>query len=158
MASSDFDFLHGDWEVEHDKLVDPFGPADGPRANFRSTASVQPILNGLGNADQTQGTLSDGTDFAGYSLRLYDPASDEWVIWWASTSRPGVLDDPVRGRFVDGVGTFVGPAEVDGRQFLARFHWVGTDGPHPVWQQDFSFDDGATWQPINWRMVHTRAQ
>ena len=69
---------------------------------------------------------------------------------------PGVLDDPVRGRFIAGLGTFVGPAEVDGRAFLARFHWRETSGPHPVWEQDFSFDGGTTWQPVNWRMVHTR--
>lgn len=156
MPSSDFDFLLGAWEVEHDKLVDTLGPPDGPWVRFRSRAEVQPILDGLGTTDETRGTLPDGTGFVGYTLRLYDPQDDSWSIWWASTARPGVLDDPVRGRFVDGRGTFVGPTEVDGRAFLARFHWLETTGPHPVWQQDFSFDGGLNWQPVNWRMVHTR--
>lgn len=156
MPATDFDFLLGTWYVEHDKLVDPFGPPDGPRVHFSSRASVQPILDGLGTADETRGTLPDGTGFVGFTLRLHDPSSDEWSIWWASKARPGVLDDPVRGRFIDGLGTFVGTAAVDGRAFLARFHWRETSGPHPVWEQDFSFDGGTTWQPVNWRMVHTR--
>jgi hypothetical protein len=157
MAASDFDFLLGEWEVVHDKLVDPFGPPDGPRVRFRSTASVRPILDGLGTADETRGTLPDGTGFVGFSLRLYDPATDEWAIWWASAARPGVLDDPVRGRFDAGRGTFVGRATTGDRTYLARFHWIDTLGPSPTWEQDFSFDEGATWEPVNWRMVHSRA-
>ena len=88
MPASDFDFLLGTWEVEHDRLVDPFGPPDGPRTSFRSTATVQSILDGLGTADETRGTLPDGTGFVGFSLRLYDPASDAWAIGWASKARP----------------------------------------------------------------------
>lgn len=66
--TTDFDFLHGSWDVQHDKLIDPFGPADGP----------VPV-----------------------------------------PGHPGVLDDPVRGSFADGVGEFVGPADHDGRRYLA---------------------------------------
>lgn len=156
MASSDFDFLLGAWHVEHEKLVDPFGPADGPRVTFQTEATVWSILDGLGTADETRGTLPDGSAFVGFSLRLYDPERQDWQIWWASKARPGVLDDPVRGFFADGVGKFVGPAEHEGRTFLARFRWLDTSGPHPVWEQDFSFDNGRSWGPVNWRMVHTR--
>ena len=158
MPASDFDFLIGTWDVEHDRLIDTLGPHDGPRIRFRTRVSVQHILDGLGTADETRGALPDGSDFAGFSLRLFDPTTDEWAIWWASTSRPGVLEDPVRGRFVDGRGTFVGPAEAGGREFLSRFHWTETASAHPVWEQDFSFDCGATWEPVNWRMVHTRVE
>ncbi|HEY9265640.1 MAG TPA: hypothetical protein VIP82_10500 [Microbacterium sp.] len=156
MPESDFDFLLGTWEVEHDKLIDPFASPSGPRVRFASTATVMPILDGLGTVDETRGTFPDGTGFVGFSLRLYDPSTDEWAIWWASKANPGVLDEPVRGRFINGRGTFVGPAETDGRSFLARFHWLGTDDAHPVWEQDFSFDGGETWEPVNWRMRHTR--
>ncbi|MFC7495317.1 MULTISPECIES: hypothetical protein [unclassified Nocardioides] len=157
MASSDFDFLTGSWHVDHEKLVDPFGPADGATVRFRSEATVWPILDGLGNADETRGTLPDGSSFVGFSLRLHEPDADQWQIWWASKARPGVLDDPVRGGFTGDEGVFVGPAEHDGREFLARFRWLDTSGDHPVWEQDFSFDDGRSWEPVNWRMVHTRA-
>jgi hypothetical protein len=156
MAASDFDFLIGSWQVEHEKLLDPFGPSDGPRVRFRSEATVWPILDGLGTADETRGTLPDGSAFVGFSLRLYEPDSDEWQIWWASKARPGVLDAPVRGSFAGEEGVFVGPAEYAGREFLARFRWTAIAGPHPVWEQDFSSDGGSSWGPVNWRMVHTR--
>lgn len=42
------------------------------------------------------------------------------------------------------------------RTILARFRWLDTDSPHPRWEQDFSFDDGSTWEPVNWVMTHTR--
>jgi len=158
MAASDFDFLIGSWQVEHEKLLDPFGPADGPRVRFRSEATVWPILDGLGTADETRGTLPDGSAFVGFSLRLYEPHSDEWQIWWASKARPGVLDAPVRGSFAGEEGVFVGSAEYEGREFLARFRWLDTAGPHPVWEQDFSLDGGRSWAPVNWRMVHTRTR
>ncbi|MFB9643286.1 hypothetical protein [Agromyces lapidis] len=156
MSATDFDFLLGDWSVHHRRLTDSLDPDCTTWDEFESIAEVESILGGLGNADQTRGTLADGTAFDGYSLRLYSPETDEWAIWWASASRPGVLDDPVRGRFVDGVGTFIGPAEHGGIAFHARFRWLDTDGPNPVWEQDFSFDEGVSWAPVNWRMVHTR--
>lgn len=101
-------------------------------------------------------TLPDGSVYVGYSLRLYVSRRDEWLIWWASKARPGVLDEPIRGSFTNGDGVFVGPAEHDGREFLARFRWIDTTGPNPVWEQDFPFDAGSSWEPVNWRMTHCR--
>ncbi|MGL4178635.1 MAG: hypothetical protein ACRCSN_21470 [Dermatophilaceae bacterium] len=156
MPATDFDVLIGTWRVEHERLADPFDPRCSSWLRFTSTAEVDAIPDGLGSADQTRGTLPDGARLAGFSLRLYAPESDEWSIWWASTHRPGVLDDPVRGRFHDGVGTFVGEAQHGETRHLARFRWSGTTTSQPIWSQDFSFDDGLTWAPVNWQMTHTR--
>ena len=154
----DFDFLFGSWRVHHRRQTAPLDPAgaNGTWSDFDTTATVAPILDGLGNADDTSGTLPDGRRFSGHSLRLYDPSRDIWRIWWASISQPGVLDPPVEGRFTDGVGTFEGPFEHDGRTIEARFCWRDTHSLEPVWEQDFSFDGGRTWAPINWTMTHTR--
>ena len=157
MSRSDFDFLPGNWSVRHERLTNRFDPDCTEWEHFDSVTAAQPILGGLGNTDETSGRMPDGTTFDGYSLRLYSPENDEWAIWWAASDRPGVLDDPVRGRFENGVGTFVGAGEYEGVEFLARFQWLGTDTPNPVWQQDFSFDGGASWAPVNWRMLHTRS-
>jgi hypothetical protein len=156
VSKTDFDFLVGTWSVQHRRLTDPLDPDCQTWIDFTTVADAHHILDGLGNADQTSGTLPDGTAFHGYSLRLFAPEADEWSIWWASAGRPGVLDDPVRGSFENGIGTFVGPAEHGDRRFLARFRWLDTDTPQPLWVQDFSFDNGGTWAPINWRMTHTR--
>jgi hypothetical protein len=156
MSASDFDFLIGQWSVQHERLTDQFEPDCTTWTRFDTVADVDHILGGLGTADQTRGVLPDGSHFAGFSLRLYTPGTDEWAIWWASASRPGILDEPVRGRFSNGVGTFIGSAEQDGLPYLARFQWLDTTTPNPVWAQDFSFHNGATWAPINWRMTHTK--
>lgn len=118
--------------------------------------NARPVLGGLGNVDETVGVLPNGNEFVGLSLRLYDPAGDRWGIWWASTAQPGVLEEPVYGSFAGGVGEFVGSAVHEGRPYLARFHWREVDSATPIWEQDFSFDDGATWDPVNWRMEHSR--
>lgn len=152
----DFDFLMGSWQVRHRRRTNPLDAAEPVWAEFTTETTAAPILEGLGNADDTSGTLPDGTRFSGHSLRLYDPELNVWRIWWASTNRPGVLDPPVEGRFQDGVGTFLGPFEHDGRTVLARFRWRDTDSEHPLWEQDFSFDDGRSWDPVNWTMTHTR--
>lgn len=69
-----------------------------------------------------------------------------------------MLDASVRGSFAGGEGVSVGSAEYAGREFLARFRWLDTAGPYPVWEQDFSLDEGRSWGPVNWRMVHTGAR
>lgn len=97
-----------------------------------------------------------GRRFCGHSLRLYDPGSDTWRIWWASIDRPGELDPPVVGSFTDGIGTFTGPFDHHGQTLLARFRWSDTDTDEPVWRQDFSRDSGCIWAPVNWVMVHQR--
>ena len=157
MASrSDFDFLFGNWRVEHRRARQPFGAEPTDWVEFETTTAAHPILDGWGNADDTSGTLPSGDWFSGHSLRLYDPETERWRIWWASTNRLGVLDEPVEGRFTDGVGEFLGPFEHEGSEVWARFQWTETDTDHPVWQQQFSFDGGRSWAPVNWIMRHVR--
>ena len=152
----DFDFLIGNWRVHHRRQTNALEEGDPVWSEFDTATTAIHVLGGLGNADDTAGTLPDGSWFSGHTLRLYEPDRDLWRIWWASTNRPGELDPPVEGRFEDGVGTFLGPFEHDGRTVLARFWWLGTDTASPRWEQDFSFDDGRTWAPVNWTMDHVR--
>ncbi|MEU4419681.1 hypothetical protein AB0F81_03585 [Actinoplanes sp. NPDC024001] len=152
----DFDFLFGQWTVRHRRIADVLDPECTEWREFDSTCEARPVLGGIGNVDTLSATLPDGLPMEGMSLRLYDPEADLWRIWWSSTTRPGRLDPPVEGRFRDGVGVFLGPDTIGGRPALVRYRWSMITPTSARWEQDFSYDDGATWDPVNWVMTFVR--
>jgi hypothetical protein len=160
MTSSqhDFDFIFGRWSVRNRKLVDVTDPACTEWVEFDAVSEVGPILNGAGHTDEmTVAAPSDGgPPFVGFTLRLFDPNDRTWRIWWSSTRAPGVLDTPVVGRFADGRGVFEATDTIGGRPTRVRFEWLTDDPERPLWQQSFSYDEGATWA-MNWQMRFTKA-
>ena len=152
----DFDFLHGDWDVAHRALADRSDPDCDDWQAFEGTATAWPVLAGLGNVDRiTVPALPDGASFEGCSVRLFDPVTRTWRIFWASTGRPGHLDPPVEGRFAEGVGRFEGTDRLEGRPVRVRFEWKDITASSARWEQRFSFDDGQTYRH-NWTMQWTR--
>jgi hypothetical protein len=152
---SDFDFLHGSWQIHNRRLDRPLAD-DGVWHEFKSSATVRPILHGLGNVDSISVPDLPGVGaFEGVTLRLFDPLERHWTIFWASTRRPGHLDPPLVGRFVDGRGVFDGQDAYDGVPIRVRFHWDHDGTRSARWQQSFSTDGGRTWAP-NWVMEFTR--
>jgi hypothetical protein len=138
----DFDFLHGTWRVALRRRVDPWQP-DGDWTEFDALMWARPLLGGLGNVDSISGT--GGVAFEGTTLRLFDPATCTWRIWWASTAAPGRLDPPMTGRFEGTAGVFLGRDTIGSREVDLRFDWQA-DGPDAArWAQSFSWDGGETW-------------
>jgi hypothetical protein len=84
-------------------------------------------------------------------LRLFDPASGIWKIWWSSTRAPGVLDPPVEGRFEEDHGVFECEDVIAGRRAIVRFEWLTANKDSPRWQQSFSYGGGQT-RKLNWVM------
>ncbi len=80
--------------------------------------------------------------------------TERWTIHWAD-SRTGRLDPPLVGGFADDRGDFHGEDTYDGRPIRVHFTWyrLGTDTAR--WEQEFSADDGRTWE-LNWTMNLTR--
>lgn len=148
----DFDFLHGDWRVAHRRLRHRLAGSQEWQA-FAGSCEVRPILGGLGNVDDNHIALPDGA-YRAATVRVFDAGRAAWSIWWID-GRRGRIEPPVTGGFADGVGTFFGDDEFDGRPIRVRFVWSGIGPDRARWQQAFSPDGGATWEE-NWVMDFAR--
>ena len=148
-----FDFLHGHWVVGHRQLKARHVGSDAWRT-YEGTAYCEPRLGGMANVEE-HCFAGRGGD-RGMALRLYEPATGEWSVYWAS-DRDGVLAPPVRGRF-DGPGCVLEGDDIDdGRPIRQRYVWSKTDTAEPQWEQAFSLDGGRTWE-TNWVMTFRRAE
>lgn len=153
----DFDFLHGRWHVLNRTLVNKLDPARTEWTEFTAAVENHPILDGLGNIDRFSMAHAppDNQPYEAIALRLFNPETRTWRIWWASTRHPGRLDPPLEGRFTDGHGTFYGDDELDGRAVTVRFQWHAQAVDSPRWEQAFSYDGGRSWT-TNWIMLFSR--
>jgi len=150
-GSHDFDFQTGRWRIHNERLVKRLqGCTDWE--TFEATQTARLLPGGLGNIDDF---LTDHwPGFVGISLRIYNRETRQWSIYWAS-NRIGALEPPVVGAFDNGVGIFEGRQELDGRPILVRFTWSNITSTSAHWEQDFSPDDGKTWEK-NWIMEMTK--
>jgi hypothetical protein len=152
--ANDFDFLVGDWRVRHRYLR----VKGGSRAWLAvdGTARHRPVLDGKGNVEEHTIDATGGS-YSALALRSFDSQSGQWSIWWLDGRSPhGELDPPVQGRFADSIGTFYGEATIGGKPVRVRFIWSLLTATSARWEQAYSADSGATWEP-NWVMEFQRA-
>jgi hypothetical protein len=148
-----FDFLHGSWKVIHRKRRKRLA-GDSDWFDFPGDLTVGPILAGLGNFDDNR--LADpGGAYQAHSLRIFNPATGLWSIWWLDSRFPA-LDAPVVGRFDGAKGSFFVDDNLDGRPIRVRTTYESLGDRTAQWTQAFSPDAGASWE-VNWIMDFTRA-
>ena len=151
-SQNDFDFFVGHWNIRNRKLKTRLnGCTDW--MEFDAKQEMKKILHGLGNMDFFQ-TSIDERPFEGMTLRLFNPQTRLWSIYWADSNK-AILDKPVLGSFENGIGKFYTKDSFEGRDILVVFLWDATDPDRPVWSQAFSEDDGQTWE-WNWYMYMNR--
>jgi hypothetical protein len=148
-SEKDFDFLVGEWEVHNKKLKSRLTNCD-EWSEFDFLVECRKILKGFGSIDSYR-TLVDNVSFEAMALRLFNPETRLWTIYWAN-SNAVVLEAPVIGSFDREIGTFYGSDVWEGQRVIVRFRWDKTARDLPVWSQAFSPDDGKTWE-WNWHMT-----
>ena len=150
---NDFDFLIGTWKVHHRRLVERL-KGSTEWMEFEGETVDRKIMNGIGNMDENIIHMEKGLIHA-ISLRLFNPESKEWSIFW-STDKTGALDIPMIGGFKDGRGEFYAQEVNNGSHVYSRFIWSKITANSCQWEQALSEDGGRTWE-TNWIMEFTRA-
>jgi hypothetical protein len=153
-APHDFDFIIGDWTVQHRRLNERLAGCTEWTA-FSGLSSTRKTLGGFGNLEDNLLHFPEGS-FRAVALRSYCPQARTWSIWWLDGRHPDRLDKPVVGGFSGSTGVFYTDDELQGRPIRVRFTWLAAPGEPPRWEQAFSADAGRTWE-TNWTMVFTRA-
>src|SRR5262249_8628939 len=130
----DFDFLVGKWRVQHRRLKMRLDNSH-EWEEFDGTSQLWLTMGGFGTVDdnvlqlprgtyqtaQGNGSLSGGT-YRAQGLRGYDPKEKVWSIWWLDARTPqGPLDPPTRGRFENGIGTFLADDTFAGKPVKVRY-------------------------------------
>ena len=85
------------------------------------TANVRPLWGGKAQIDEVEIDLPSGR-IQGMTLRLYQPESRQWNLYWVS-QKVGRIDVPTVGEFKDGRGEFYDQELYEGRSILVRYVW-----------------------------------
>jgi len=139
----DFDYLVGNWNLKNRKLKSRL-TGSKEWIDFESRVEMHQILDGLGNIDKYTENSTD-KPYEGVALRLFDPKTRLWSIYWAD-GNSGHLDPPVVGSFENKVGHFFARDTYKGKPILVVFRWDVRNPEFPIWSQAFSADEGKTWE------------
>ncbi len=151
----DFDFLVGSWKFHLKRLAHRLSGSN-EWVEFDGTTVCRKVLDGRGEVEEMSvDSAEKHVHIQGLALRLYNPQSHQWSIYWANAA-DGVLEqNPMVGQFSDGRGEFYNQQIYEGRAVYARFVWSGVTTNSPHFEQAFSADGGKTWE-TNWITDQTR--
>jgi hypothetical protein len=148
--SRQFDFWVGEWDVNLRIRQDDGSWPDA----VRSKARIFPILSGKAVLELWSDERVEG--IKGYSLRYFDTARDEWVLWlnWPGPNRSG--SSSLSGAFRHGRGEFYSTrTNPDGTETISRYTFSDVTPTSLRWDDAFSSDGGDTWSH-GWIMEFTR--
>jgi hypothetical protein len=151
----DFDFEIGTWEIHLSRLQDRL-VGSKTWVKFDGTSVTRKVWDGRGNFEEFE-TDSPTGHIEGLTLRVYNPQTHQWSIYWANSKDPalGQAIQPMVGEFKNGVGEFYDQELWKGRSVYVRFIWSKITPNSAHFEQSFSDDGGKTWE-VNWITDQTR--
>jgi len=151
-GARDFEPLLGSWKFDLKRRTHPLTGSTA-WVELTGTGVCYPLWNGRAQLDTVLLNGASGT-IEGLTLRLYNPQSQEWRLYWAN-SKDGVVVVPQIGQFKNGHGEFYAQDTLDDRSIFVKFDWTGLATASPHFEQSFSADGGKTWE-VNWITDQTR--
>jgi len=148
----DFDFEFGTWKAHLRRLLHPLSGSN-TWVELDGISTVRKVWEGRANLGEFE-VHSPTTHLQGLSLRLYNPQSHQWSIYWAN-SNDGTLGTPMIGGFHDGRGEFFDQETFQGKAIFVRFIFSDITPDSFRLEQSFSADGGKDWEP-NWIVSFTR--
>lgn len=151
----DFDFELGTWKIHLSRLQDRLAGST-TWVEFDGTSVTRKVWGGRANLEEFE-TDSPTGHIEGLTLRLYNPLTRQWSIYWANSKDPalGQPIQPMVGEFKDGRGEFYDQELWKGRSVFVRFVWSDITPTSAHFEQSFSEDGGKTWE-VNWVTHQTR--
>jgi len=143
----------GAWKIHLSRLDHPL-TGSKTWIEFDGTLVARKIWNGRANIEEVE-LNSPGGRIEGLTLRLYNPQSRQWSIYWANSKNGSMDTSPQVGQFKSGRGEFYGQDMLDGKLIYVRFVWTKTNSDSPHFEQSYSGDGGKTWE-VNWITDQTR--
>jgi len=149
----DFDFEIGTWKVHLKKLQHPL-TGSTTWIEFDGTIAARAVWDGRANFDEFEADSPSG-HIEGLTLRLYNPQSRQWSLYWANPKDGTFSGPPQVGEFKNGIGEFYCQDTYNGRMILIRYVWSAITPNSAHFEQSFSADGGKTWE-VNWITDQTR--
>lgn len=154
-SPNDFDFLVGKWKV-HNRRLNKILSGSNDWTEFESELHMRKTLNGIGNVENYYATFG-GKPFEGQAVRLFNPRTKLWTVYWMDSSWGTMDEHPVTGSFENGIGKLYAKDTYGDKEVISLYQWDATDPKHPKWAQALSDDGGKTWE-WNWEMTLTRIE
>ena len=149
----DFDFELGSWKIHLKRLQHPLSGSNS-WIEFDGTTVTRKLWNGRSQIEEFEVDSPTG-HIEGMTLRLYNPDSHQWSLYWAN-SKAGVMSGPPNvGEFKNGRGEFYCQDTFNGRLVLVRYVWSDITPNSAHFEQSYSDDGGKTWE-VNWITDQTR--
>ncbi|HET6970438.1 MAG TPA: hypothetical protein VFH92_04880, partial [Phenylobacterium sp.] len=142
----DFDFEFGDWKCHLKRRLHPL-TGSTEWVEYDGTSNVRKVWNGKANLGELELDGPAG-HLEGLSLRLYNPAGQQWNVSFANAAA-GRLGTAMIGGFKDGRGEFIDQESYGDRAIFVRFIFSDITERSFKLVQAFSDDAGKTWED-NW--------
>jgi hypothetical protein len=143
----------GSWKIHLKRLEHPL-TGSKTWVEFDGTSVTRKVWDGRSQIEEFEVDSPSG-HIEGLTLRLYNPQSHQWSLYWAN-SKAGTMGGPPNvGEFKDGRGEFLCQDTFEGRMILIRYVWSDITPKTAHFEQSFSDDGGKTWE-VNWITDQTR--